>query len=37
MVNRAWWILPLMALLAVITVFIIVGQAPAPYTLYSVF
>lgn len=36
-VNRAWWILPLMALLAVITVFIVVGQAAAPYTLYTVF
>lgn len=36
-INRAWWILPLMALLAVITVFIIVGQAAAPYTLYTVF
>jgi hypothetical protein len=36
-VNRAWWILPLMALLAIITVFIVVGQAAAPYTLYTVF
>jgi hypothetical protein len=36
-VNRVWWILPLMALLALITVFIIVGQAAAPYTLYTVF
>lgn len=36
-VNRAWWILPLMALLAVVTVFIVVGQAAAPYTLYTVF
>lgn len=36
-VNRAWWILPVMALLALITIFIVVGQAAAPYTLYTVF
>lgn len=36
-VNRAWWLLPLMATLAVITVFIVVGQAAAPYTLYTLF
>jgi len=36
-INRVWWILPLMAVLAVITIFIIVGQAAAPYTLYTVF
>ncbi len=36
-VNRAWWVLPLMATLAVVTVFIVVGQAAAPYTLYTLF
>ena len=36
-INRVWWLLPLMALLAVITVFIVIGQAAAPYTLYTVF
>lgn len=35
--NRVWWLLPLMALLALITVFIVIGQAAAPYTLYTVF
>lgn len=36
-VNRAWWLLPVMMLLAVVTVFIVVGQAAAPYTLYTLF
>ena len=31
--NRTWWLLPLMAALAVVTVFIVVGQAAAPYTI----
>ena len=35
--NRAWWLLPLMAVLALMTVFIAIGQAAAPYTLYTVF
>lgn len=36
-VNRVWWLPPLMILLALITIFIVVGQAAAPYTLYTVF
>jgi hypothetical protein len=36
-VNRTWWLLPLMAVLAVVTIFIVVSQAAAPYTLYTVF
>ncbi|MDG2026837.1 MAG: DUF5989 family protein [Acidimicrobiales bacterium] len=36
-INRAWWILPLMAVLALITIFIVISQAAAPYTLYTVF
>ena len=36
-VNRAWWLIPVMATLAVVTVFIVVGQAAAPYTLYTLF
>ncbi len=36
-VNRVWWLLPLMLILAAVTVFIVVGQAAAPYTLYTVF
>ena len=36
-VNRAWWLLPMMVTLAIATVFIVVGQAAAPYTLYTLF
>ena len=36
-VNRVWWILPLMVLLGLLVVFITVGQAAAPYTLYTLF
>jgi hypothetical protein len=36
-VNRAWWVVPLVLVLALVTVFIVVGQAAAPYTLYTVF
>lgn len=36
-VNRVWWILPLMALLGLVVAFITVGQAAAPYTLYTLF
>ncbi len=35
--NRVWWLIPVMVVLAVITIFIVVGQAAAPYTLYTVF
>ena len=35
--NRTWWLVPMMATLAVVTVFIVVGQAAAPYTLYTLF
>ncbi|MEZ5166791.1 MAG: DUF5989 family protein [Acidimicrobiales bacterium] len=37
LVNRVWWLLPLMVVLATITIFIVVGQVAAPYTLYTVF
>jgi hypothetical protein len=36
-VNRVWWILPLIAVLAVVTVAVTVTQAAAPYTLYTLF
>lgn len=36
-VNRVWWIIPLMMLLGLVVVFITVGQAAAPYTLYTLF
>jgi hypothetical protein len=35
--NRVWWILPLMAVLAVGALVIVVGQAAAPVTLYPMF
>jgi len=36
-VNRVWWILPLVLLLAVASVLIVIGQAAAPVTLYPMF
>ncbi len=36
-VNRVWWILPMMMLLGLLVAFITVGQAAAPYTLYTLF
>jgi hypothetical protein len=36
-VNRVWWILPLMALRGLFGAFIAVGQAAAPYTIYTLF
>lgn len=36
-VNRAWWILPLMGLLVVIMAVVVVGQAAAPWTMYTLF
>ena len=35
--NRVWWLIPVMVVLGLITIFIVVGQAAAPYTLYTVF
>jgi hypothetical protein len=35
--NRAWWVVPMVALLGVIALAIVVGQAAAPYTLYTLF
>ncbi|MET0738137.1 MAG: DUF5989 family protein [Acidimicrobiales bacterium] len=35
--NRAWWLVPVMALLVVVIGLIVVGQAAAPYTLYTLF
>ena len=35
--NRAWWVIPMVFLLAVIALAIVVGQAAAPYTLYTLF
>jgi hypothetical protein len=36
-INRAWWVIPPMILLALIMVLILVGQAAAPVTLYPLF
>lgn len=36
-INRVWWILPLMAVLAVGALLVVVGQAAAPVTLYPMF
>jgi Family of unknown function (DUF5989) len=36
-VNRAWWVVPLVMLLALIALAIVAGQAAAPYTLYTLF
>ena len=35
--NRAWWVVPMVLLLAVIALAVVVGQAAAPYTLYTLF
>jgi hypothetical protein len=36
-VNRAWWVIPLVFLLVASALLIAAGQAAAPYTLYTVF
>lgn len=36
-VNRVWWILPLVAVLAIVALAVTVTQAAAPYTLYTLF
>jgi hypothetical protein len=36
-VNRAWWVLPLLLILALATLLIVVGQAAAPITIYPLF
>lgn len=36
-VNRAWWVVPVVLLLTVVALAVAVGQAAAPYTLYTLF
>ena len=36
-VNRAWWVPPVVLLLMVVALAAVVGQAAAPYTLYTLF
>jgi hypothetical protein len=36
-VNRAWWVLPVVLALGLAALGVIAGQVVAPYTLYTVF
>ena len=36
-VNRVWWILPLVAILGIVALAVTITQAAAPYTLYTLF
>ena len=36
-VNRAWWVIPLMLLLALATLLVLIGQAAAPVSIYPLF
>ena len=36
-INRAWWVPALTALVALVTLMVVVGQAAAPVTLYPLF
>lgn len=34
---RAWWLLPIIGLLLVVTLAVVITQAAAPYTIYTLF
>lgn len=36
-VNRAWWVLPVFFCLLFAMLVIVVGQAAAPFTIYTLF
>jgi hypothetical protein len=36
-VNRTWWLIPVMVLMATMLLLITIGQAAAPYSLYAFF
>ncbi len=36
-VNRAWWVVPLVMLLALVALAVVAAQAVAPYALYTLF
>ncbi|HZJ26721.1 MAG TPA: DUF5989 family protein [Acidimicrobiia bacterium] len=36
-VNRTWWLIPIMVLMAMMMLLITVGQSAAPYSLYAFF
>ena len=35
--SRAWWMLPLVGVLLIVTIAAVVTQAAAPYTIYTLF
>lgn len=35
--NRTWWLLPLVALLGLMTLLVVAGSTAAPYTVYTLF
>ena len=37
MVNRTWWLAPLVLILLGLTLVAAVGQAAVPYTMYTLF
>ena len=37
LVNRVWWVVPLMILLALAALLVVVGQAAAPVSIYPLF
>lgn len=37
LVNRTWWLLPMMVLMTLMMLLITVGQTAAPYSLYAFF
>jgi Family of unknown function (DUF5989) len=36
-VNRVWWLVPLMLLLTVATLVVVIGQVAAPVSIYPLF
>jgi hypothetical protein len=36
-VNRIWWLLPMMFVMTMMMLLIVVGQTAAPYSLYAFF
>lgn len=36
-VNRVWWVIPLMVLLGLAALLVVIGQAAAPVSIYPLF
>ncbi len=36
-INRAWWLIPIVAVLFVATLVVVVVEVVAPFTLYTLF